>query len=408
MKDANYLFYIEPYVHVSFKGDQILLYNTLNRKILEYRNNPDIAKIIKHAHGNSMPYSLIVNKDEIEDVSLSTFIQETRELFMSDLLPIRKQSLPVNFYPLLNFQKRSKRIKDNMYSTLGDGIVDYLYEISLYINSISSQYHSKFKDAFKQFLSPAIFRSKEELGVHDIQRLFDQISFSSLMKVNIYYDLSCASKIEKIIEIMYSLSCEVVIHSYYKDILNSTVLLSDNILQNLYIDFPLDLKEFGNVLINNRNKNVKYTFIVENYQDFSLVEEITSNYRLSNFEFKPYYNEDNFSFFKENIFIDVEDLLELGLNTQDIFTNSVLNKNEFGKITILNNANVYSNLNKSKLGNIKKSTLKEILLKEIKSTRSWRRLRINARHCRDCIYNKMCPPLSSYEIFLKRNNLCNI
>lgn len=74
----------------------------------------------------------------------------------------------------------------------------------------------------------------------------------------------------------------------------------------------------------------------------------------------------------------------------------------------MSNGNIYANINEKKLGNIKSTTLKEAIAKEIAQKGAWFRIRKNLIPCKSCIYNSYCPPVSNFEYVLHKNNLCNI
>lgn len=406
MNNKEYLFYIEPYVYVSYKGSSILLYNTLNKRILEY-NDSRLSKIISNSKTNSIPYSIIVSQKEMKKSYLLSFINETKDLLMSNLIKLDTTNLPISFYPIINFQKDKQRINELLYSTIGDGITYNLIELTLYINRIHSFCNSRFKKVYKQFIAPATLKYNDSLNTEDIKKIFNHNIFSNLTNVNIIYNFREFVNITELTNIINPSLCRITFHTYYLDIINSIYQIPENTLLNIHFDFPLNLKVFKKITTQ-YHKNVVYTFIIENESDLQEVNHLVIAESIKNYDIKPYYNGNNFNFFKDNVFINREDIIDLNLNIKEIFTNSIINKNEFGKITILNNGNVFSNINKKSLGNIRNLNFKEILLKEINSTQSWRRLRNRVNPCKNCNYNLLCPPLSNYELVFNRNNLCNV
>ena len=91
-----------------------------------------------------------------------------------------------------------------------------------------------------------------------------------------------------------------------------------------------------------------------------------------------------------------------------ILVNNKLNSFFFGRLLVLSNGDAYADVNLKKLGNIYKNSLYEIIFQEMKSGKSWRRLRKNFEPCNQCVYELLCPPITSYETLIKRNNLCKI
>jgi len=100
--------------------------------------------------------------------------------------------------------------------------------------------------------------------------------------------------------------------------------------------------------------------------------------------------------------------IKAGPSQKDILRNQELNSYNFGKVTVLNNGYVYSNLNSKPIGRLGVSSIGDFLLKEWKNRESWFLLRKSVLPCKNCIYNILCPPISNYEIYQKKYNLCTI
>ena len=47
LANNSYWLYIEPYVHITLKKENVLLYNTVNGESIRYFNEPFIAALIK-------------------------------------------------------------------------------------------------------------------------------------------------------------------------------------------------------------------------------------------------------------------------------------------------------------------------------------------------------------------------
>jgi pseudo-rSAM protein len=85
-----------------------------------------------------------------------------------------------------------------------------------------------------------------------------------------------------------------------------------------------------------------------------------------------------------------------------------MNPSNFGKLIVNTNGDCYANINAAKLGNIYRDTLYEIIYKETRMGKSWRRVRSRVEPCKRCLYALLCPPLSNYEYVINRNNLCKV
>ena len=83
-----------------------------------------------------------------------------------------------------------------------------------------------------------------------------------------------------------------------------------------------------------------------------------------------------------------------------------LNIQDFGKLTVMADGQIYANVNHEAIGNIK-DTPHAIVYREITEGHSWLRIRDN-KPCCECIYQWLCPTPSHYEDVIGKQNLCNI
>ena len=70
------------------------------------------------------------------------------------------------------------------------------------------------------------------------------------------------------------------------------------------------------------------------------------------------------------------------------------------------NGIIVANNNHKPIGSVKDS-INDIIVNEIKNGESWFLLR-DQQPCNECLYQRLCPSLSNYEIILNKPNLCNI
>jgi len=108
------------------------------------------------------------------------------------------------------------------------------------------------------------------------------------------------------------------------------------------------------------------------------------------------------------VYITQVNLNSLKLSEKDIIKNSSINRNDFGKLFILPDGKIYSNLNSESIGNIKTDLFQEAIYKELKYTKNWLKTRGDVIPCKNCIYKAICPPISNYERYLNKFNLCHL
>ena len=135
---------------------------------------------------------------------------------------------------------------------------------------------------------------------------------------------------------------------------------------------------------------------------------VTTN-PLAKINIRPFFNGSNMAFFKENVFMDLNDLLSSPISKKSIFRHQVLNENFFGKMIIMPNGETYSNINHNSLGNAFDDILSinKLVYKEMRHGKAWFKVR-DEIPCKNCCNKSLCPSPSNYEIVTNRVNLCNI
>lgn len=102
-----------------------------------------------------------------------------------------------------------------------------------------------------------------------------------------------------------------------------------------------------------------------------------------------------------------EDVLSNPISIRDIFIHQTMNTNDYGKLSLMPNGDVYANLKHPKIGNIKVDNIDDIVLREMKRGQSWFRIR-NQEPCNKCVLQWLCPSPSDYELAIGRPNLCGV
>jgi pseudo-rSAM protein len=178
---------------------------------------------------------------------------------------------------------------------------------------------------------------------------------------------------------------------------------SKDFKHNIFIHFPLE----ENVLRNAVSDNSIFHFIITSDNDYALSQQVIEQYNLSNTVYHPFFTGENIEFFKENIFLTENDILENEIKQKTIFANQKLNSNFFGTLYFFSDGDVFSNPNTEALGNIKEMSLLDLIYKEMITNTSWRKIR-NEKPCFDCAYQYLCPPVSNYESVIGQPNLCTV
>jgi len=413
MKNGYWL-YIEPYAHIFKNKTSILVYNTLNGLHLEYPNELEFKNIFKKIllPRNNRVISLSV--EEVNDVKINSFIDDIRKIHAGDLLKKEWSKIkPAQITPILNLQNDTQYFKKKEAHWIGNEMMNYLYELSIYINNFSDNTNNKWNNAYKQILLPYSEKKQNEIELSLIRRIIKESCDSSLNVVNIIGgNIFLHSKFTDIIDFLNEQNLKIIYHIDIADLCKNIDKIEIINKANSYISLCVlgehfDIRKIKNIHTKSFN-NISYKFVIENAGDLDNIENFIKESGIKNFSLNPLFDTKNLDFFKKNVFTTRNEVLENKHSQIEIFQNEKINTNFFGKILLLANGDAYANVNEKKLGNINKNTLNEIVYKEMYFGKSWFKTRKKIKPCNDCIYNLLCPPISNYEIAIKKNNLCNI
>lgn len=174
-----------------------------------------------------------------------------------------------------------------------------------------------------------------------------------------------------------------------------------------HFQYIVNVHHLKQELLNDWIKNYKmfdihWNFIVTSETDLQKASQWDDNVSIL-----PYYNGSNNDFFENFVYSDLDTILNTQIDKQTIFRRQILNEEFFGKLFILSNGDVFSNMNAQPIGNIKNVSLAQIVYEELHSTTSWFKLREYGR-CKDCVNKYLCPSISNYEWVIGKPDLCHI
>ena len=395
---------LEPFVHGVVKNNQVLLYNTVNKKHLIYNGLTEISEIVQQLldPGNGYVYQL--TKDQVKSSVIHKFIAQLRKKYMGDVFaPGWSASKPFNILPEPVIKKGLQTLEH------------HLHEITFHLDSGSDKNLERYKDASKQFIYP-IYTSQPtgELSADIIHSVFNQISTLPLATINfVSSGIMTASGLEKLSSMFAGTSFR---RKFHMPLIQSEQDCWNGLKKfdwlSLYVTFPLDRLQTEKLAAlcqhNDQNQHVEFYFIVQKSEDVDQAIEIIGQFSIKQAFFKPYFNGENMQFFKDHVFITEEDVKLSQPSQNQIFSRLTMNENDYGKLIILPDGSVLANLNDEVVGNAITETLESIIRQEINSGKSWNRMRKGVNPCSDCIFQFLCPPISNYEIYLNRFNFCHI
>ncbi len=379
---TDYWLTIEPYVYVSITKKNVLLYNTLDGETIE-SNEIEVIELLQEVLKKENYGVISLSAKRLQNKNINVFIKELRERYMGDIIDIAlSKEKPIQLLPFFNFvdSERFEIYKRHNFS-LERNILENLLEVSIHVDSTTN---STKLLSFLQSLP-------ERLTFNVIGNIEKMVNYEELLS---FFNLNPSPK---------NIICS------YTNVIPLQPTFKNNFSYGIVVDFPINLQAFNysRQILQNQALPFEYIFNVSSLNDCQQSEQLIEQFQIKRYYLKPIYNGENIHFFKDNIFLSKEDILSTNMSIKNIFANQAINSYDFGKINILPNGEVFSNLNYPSLGNISTSSIYDLVKKEIYEGKSWLRIR-NQAPCSQCVYQWLCPPPSDYEILIGYPNLCHI
>lgn len=399
---------INSFVHANTQDDIVLFYNTLNGKYVVIENRTFSQAVKQLMESNEDNYLLPATDLSDEDIHCLT------DALIGTL--IENEHIPVQFIPRTFLdgyavsvfseglsaiiseedsasQKEQKEIE--YLSLMGKNVMTYLSVVNIHYSSFSNEKYSAYQDAHKQYLYPQIGPS----SLMDLEKVRGFIKeWKYIKRVNLIIGDIHEKDVNIINEFVQYLKKKNVQVNLYGCLCYSSII-SSLLCDNLYcwvtnVDHGLNLEAF-------RQKGLTLLGLICGENDFEFVETLCGEANI--FACNNSHNE---QFCFESSGYELEEIMQEIISESSIRTNMTLNFNLFGTLWIYSDNKVYSCPNDNELGDIKQNTLKEILYKEFTVSKSWFKIRQEYTFCQDCIFNGLCPPITNFELCLKKT-LCN-
>jgi pseudo-rSAM protein len=351
----------------------------------------------------------------MDDHEVHEFIEKARKSYMGDIIDIAySRGKPALMPQTPKLHKEAKRLKREERRSVGEGVMEYLSQLSIYINSECHENCAGCANYYKQFSCCTRMPSvREELELSTISNFLDQIEGSSVSLVNIMGgDIFLYTGLKTLVELLKSKTFDTHFYLHYLHLSKTSDDISSLAFDNSKITLMVSPPYSEEHLVKALDKafqikpEIKVQFVVESEEDTEWAEEFIGARGLSSYGYKPFFNGKNRAFFEHNVFMEMEDIFKARPTQREIYANMMLNRLQFGRLTVLSNRKIYANLNVPSLGSLDKEDIYQILYREMASGKSWLRTRGKVQPCKGCILNAICPPLGNYEKALKKNDLC--
>jgi len=422
----NFIFlYIEPFVYIRVSGNGAFLYNNLNQENLIIKNEPITLKMILILSKLQNNRLVSLKPDQLEDIQFKNFIKLVKKKLMGDLIYLNNNIVPITFSPFiklhdakkmftyLEIREINKMLKNDkqeklkrlmLESEIGDNVISTITKLNIFINNNHSI--RGYMNIFKQQLFPYT-NSNKTLDIEIINKLFkDSISCFPQMNFigNSFSDYSSLLDLSELIDKsnnVLNLYCH-----YTEDYDLFTIDSFQKCHKFVWITFPIQITILKKKIISGKLKNkFTYLFPVKSEIELDKVLQIIEETSLSSYKIIPVY-QDNIGFCVRYSSYSEKYLLKNNISEKHIYINQILNRLNFGSLSILNDGTVYANFNDEKLGKIQTSSLKGLAFNELMFGESWKRTRHRIKKCEQCLYTDICPPISNFELVSQKFDYC--
>lgn len=391
---------IAPYVYVSCgkRSAEYLLYNTVDGT----RIQGDDVRILDLLFSFAQ-YAVRIDAEQLK--VYASFIAELKEKNMGDVVESSSDGFFTGTYPIKNLQSDFKRYADKLDYLSGSHLVQYLHELTIYVNHLCNSSCAFCSAYYKQHVHCWSNGFKGRLDVDAVLQRLHEASYPCLQQINILGgDMETSTDWKYLSDGLCDLGAEVnhVVH------ISQRRHLSEESFQDRRWIIWADMRywEEKDAVYYVDAENIHYEFLVHDEEDCRRAGELADKLGLRSLGMWPFYDSKNYDFFKNNVFVEEKDVFSRTHSFRDLYRNATLNSHYFGKLTIMADGQIYADVAKPALGSIAEHTLSELIWKELESGHSWLRTRNYQKPCKDCVLRDFCPPTSGIEAAMRKNNLC--
>lgn len=380
------------------KNDFCLLYNAANGNKKLFKVTPSITPYLDELENVDNLYTVEISKTDIDNYSeLKHFVKEIISTQFGQMV-VQDINIPkpISLYPILNLQKDIERLRKEKDRSIGESLTSYLTQVSIFIGGDKHPYGDEY---YKQVLYP--INTDKRIPLDVVEKFICNLAGTGVRTLNVVGNIFTHPDFEKLLNLFRRIKRVVNIYVHYSDF-----------VKNRDKESALNEAGFKLKLVCDSNESIKktvhdYIFYVSSEEEYDKVNVIITSLNLENYDIIPVWTGENEKFFQDNVYLSQEEIMSINISKREVFALQALNTNFFGKLILLPNGNVYSNINDKPLGRAEDS-IYEMLYKEMDKINNWRVTRNNLQPCSDCVYSLLCPSASNYEYVIGKNNLCNI
>lgn len=396
----NTWYCLEPHTYLNIQENDVILKNTHSNQYLEFVAQPKIANFLSSRY--------VALEEDGLDEDIKTFVEASAALNIGDIVeaPYAVDLIPTTV-PEGRFNFKTE--DDDLFLYKGQ-----LWKCVVYLNAIRNQDMGQDYQIHKQFpFYKYANKPEQQLSIKQLEN-FLAPKFGDLLVFHFYGGdifehpdlLSLPDRLSVFNSVM---TFSNSYHNYLgREEWIQKMLLHDNLCFNILVapSFNVEkLKEVHQLFIKN-NHEPNYVFVVKKEEELELIEDFVEKNDISKVDISAFSDGKNDEFMKEFVFLTKDEIIENTGDTWDIEARQQINQHNYGILTIDNNGDIYGNVNFKNIGNVKNTSLKDVLNLELTGQGNWKKTRHQMKPCKDCMYQSLCPSPSGYEYFLNKNNLC--
>ncbi|MCL2290686.1 MAG: TIGR04150 pseudo-rSAM protein [Bacteroidetes bacterium] len=409
METVKYWLGILSHVYYVQKQGKALLYNTQNGENIHTENHQVIDLLEQMHERKNLGVTEIDNKT-YNHPDIKIFIKESvsKNICLFNKM-IEGEPKPIQLMPILNLQRDVERLQKEEGRSLGEDVLHYLSDITIYINHSCELECAPCRNYFMQFFHCSQSFNAENVDFNLLMSFLKQLTFTIIRRLSITGgNIFLYPHFTELITFLQKEKIKPMFGIHSGNIDPGKMILLDDFPVEIFVSFPLEDAFVHNIVSQLKRKEyTKIIFCITSEEMYQQAESLISEYVIENYEYKAFYNGDNELFFKNNVYFSKDDLFCDTISQRMIFAHQKLNTNFFGKIYLFPNGDIKAHPSKESLGNSKREPLVKILEKEMRTNTAWRAIR-DQTPCSECLYQFLCPSLSEYEWALNKSNLCNI
>ena len=183
MKTAKYWLSILSHVYYVQKNGNALVYNTQTGENI-HTTNVQVIDLLEQMHDrknlgvigiNSLTYNQI---NDFINESVSKNICTITEV-------IDGQPKPVQLMPILNLQRDIEKLQKEDGRSLGEGVLHYLSDITIYLNSSCTQNCNDCQNYFNQFFHCSKSFDEKYIDLDFLKQLLKKLAFTLIRRLSI-------------------------------------------------------------------------------------------------------------------------------------------------------------------------------------------------------------------------------